>query len=156
MLDKKENVRNIVSLGIYSLCTLFFLILVFVQETLSEDKKELFIGWPLIVLVSLLILSNYVISMIDTIKAMKKRCKRKRTYGKSRGPSGQVGQELEKEEREGTMIENENGLGPTGIKSKKKLIRVKKKDGAVPMIAKGKLRVEIKKKTKVLKSNEKI
>jgi L-asparagine transporter-like permease len=89
MLKKKENARNLISLGIYSSSTLFFLILVFLQETISDENKESYIGIPLIILVSCLILSNYVISMMDTVKSIRKRCTTKRKYGKTRGIGGE-------------------------------------------------------------------
>lgn len=79
MLEKKENWRNYVSSGVYTVTILIFLIQVIIEDSLSVSQKEFYLGIPLIVSVSLLILSNYIISTIDTIKAIRKRCRVKKS-----------------------------------------------------------------------------
>lgn len=70
-----ENVRNILSNGIYALTNLIFLLLYFFNDQMSEEMTELFIGWPLIVSVSLLILSNYYISMSAAYRNLRAKIK---------------------------------------------------------------------------------
>ena len=72
-----ENTRNIVSNGIYAFTNLLFLILHLSEGKITQQQKENFIGWPLIISVVFLILTNYVISMRSAIKAMKERCNKK-------------------------------------------------------------------------------
>lgn len=64
-------------MGIYTLTNLFFLGLYFTQESASKGLREYFFGVSLIVLVSLLIISNYYISMKVTIKSIKEKCSKK-------------------------------------------------------------------------------
>jgi hypothetical protein len=75
-LDKAENVRNMISNGIYALINLIFFILHLTEGSISESVKENFIGWPLIASVTLLIVSNYYISMREAWRGLKKKCKK--------------------------------------------------------------------------------
>lgn len=134
MLKKSENARNLISMGIYSLATLFFLILVFLDSSLGKEDKEKYIGLPLIVLVSLLIISNYVISMMDTVKSIRRRCTTKRKFGNMIGPDGETVPELAK----GPLEE--------GLPSKQKN-KVTKHNSKVMMKSKKKLRVQVRRET---------
>lgn len=73
-----ENVRNIISNGIYTLTNFMFLCLHFTEGSISLENKEYFIGVPLIISVTLLILSNYIISMKESVEGIKKRCNKKK------------------------------------------------------------------------------
>lgn len=74
-VKKGENARNIISNGIYTLTNLLFLVLHFSEGKITLENKELFIGWPLIISVSILIISNYYISTKKSMYDVKKRCK---------------------------------------------------------------------------------
>lgn len=76
-LQVKENIRNMISLGVYTLAITFFLVLAFRKDDISEFTREKVIGIPLIILFSILILSNYVISTYETIMRCRQRCKKK-------------------------------------------------------------------------------
>jgi uncharacterized membrane protein len=65
-----------ISNGIYALTNLMFLMLHFTEGKITRDQKENFIGWPLIALVVMLILSNYIISMRGAWQGIKNRCKK--------------------------------------------------------------------------------
>jgi hypothetical protein len=78
MKSKKENARNQISLGVYTVSIMFFFGLVVTDGKITKKQNELYIGYPLIACVSVLIISNYVISMMDTCKGIKKRCKVKK------------------------------------------------------------------------------
>lgn len=76
-LKKEENFKNIVSSAIYMLTNLMFLVLHFTEGNLTEAQKDGFIGWPLIVLIILLIGTNYSISVRAAYLGIKKRCQKK-------------------------------------------------------------------------------
>jgi Ca2+/H+ antiporter len=128
MLKKKENVRNLISMGVYSVTTLIFLIQVFIEGSLTQTQKENFIGYPLIVFVSILIIANYVISMMDTFKGCKKRCKVKEKRPEGEAEGNTTGQEIEGGNSPSAVV-GVLGTKKTGVKSVKgkKLMRGKKK-----------------------------
>jgi sortase (surface protein transpeptidase) len=72
-----ENRRNTISMGIYTVTNFFFLGLHFMEKSISKPTREYLFGIPLIVLVSLLIISNYWISLSETIQNLKKKCAKK-------------------------------------------------------------------------------
>jgi Sec-independent protein translocase protein TatA len=80
LLKKTDNWRNIVSLGIYSVICVLFLILLSRQESMEMSKKEKYFGWPLIILVSALMVFNFGLTLPETYRNIKARiqsCKKK-------------------------------------------------------------------------------
>jgi hypothetical protein len=73
-----ENNKNILSFGVYTVCNLMFLILIFVGDGMLNKEKDTYIGWPLVVLVTILILYNYYKSLVEVSQSIKKMCKKKK------------------------------------------------------------------------------
>lgn len=118
-----ENQRNTISFGIYTLTNFFFLVLYFTEKSISKSLKENAIGIPLILLVSALIISNYYISMRDTIQGIKKRCSKKKES------------ETQKEKSKIDKLEDDSGLDRSG--STKELDGESLKARGTPELAKG-------------------
>jgi len=53
-----------------------FLLLIFIGKDMTNDKKDMIIGWPLVVCVSILILFNYYLSFLGTKQVIEKQCKK--------------------------------------------------------------------------------
>jgi len=64
-------------MGIYTVTNFFFLGLHLMEKSISKPTREYLFGIPLIVFVSLLIISNYWISLSETIQNLKKKCAKK-------------------------------------------------------------------------------
>lgn len=111
--EMKENVRNIISLGVYTIAITLFLILAFQKNNISESTREKLIGIPLIILFSILIVSNYIISTYDTIIRCRNRCKAKPEDSNKVSDSAVV--------EESAITKNKNLEGLSGIKLKRRV-----------------------------------
>lgn len=81
-INKMENNKNILSFSVYTGCNTMFLILIFIGGGLTTDQNNKFIGWPLIFLVSVLILFNYFTSMREVYLVLKKKLKDRKERNK--------------------------------------------------------------------------
>ena len=88
-VNKKSNFMEISRGAIYGLCCFMFLILSRVQDTMSKKSQFHYIGYPLIALVSVLILVNVAGSCYDTYLSIRRRfCRLKKDSNKIIGESG--------------------------------------------------------------------
>ena len=77
-LDKWQNYKNSFAMCIYLTTTLIFLILATAGNHISDHSREMFIGIPLIITNSLLVLFNVYLSVRQTYLDMKEKCKKKK------------------------------------------------------------------------------
>jgi hypothetical protein len=77
-LDKWQNYKNSFAMCIYLTTTLIFLILATAGNHVSDHSREMFIGIPLIITNSLLVLFNVYLSVRQTYLDMKEKCKKKK------------------------------------------------------------------------------
>lgn len=77
-IKKGQNFKNITFFSVYLTITLFFMSLVFSEGKIKYESRENFIGIPLIVTVSILILVIYGLAVVRIIDAIKEWCKKRK------------------------------------------------------------------------------
>ena len=74
--NKKDNKMAIFDFSVYTLAQTLFLVLAFVDNKISVKNKNIFFGWPLIILLCAIIVVKQFFSIKDSIISIKEKCKK--------------------------------------------------------------------------------